>query len=399
MHSASGARLRWLAVIVLVLSSALNYLDRMVLSALMPTIQTEFGLSRADIGAIVSAFSIVYAISSPIMGHLLDRIGLTYGTALIVGLWSLAGMATGFAGSFLALLLSRAFLGFAEAGGVPATGKGFAMYLHPEDRATGTALNQVGLTIGSMSAPLMTEWMSSLYGWRSAFLVSGALGLAWIPLWLMVSKKAPVLPDINPAGRGRVREMLRDQRYIALVVANILAMTIYSLWTTWTTVFLVSSYGLTQQEANLRYAWVPSIFATLGGLVGAWLAHRDITGGTEVIRARLRIATGASIFALATALAPLAPDPLSAIAAVCVSLFATTCLSVNYYALPLDMFGSVSAGFAVSFLTGFYGLMQAVLSPIIAASSERYGWLPICAAIAAMPLLSTLLLQVSFRKR
>ena len=218
-------------------------------------------------------------------------------------------------------------------------------------------------------------------------------------MWLAVSKKAPVLPDAHSSGGGRVREMLRDRRYIALVIANILAMTIYSLWTTWTTVFLVSSYGLTQQQANLRYAWIPSIFATLGGLVGAWLAHRDIRSGVEVIRARLRIATGASIFALATALAPVAPDPLSAVAAICVSLFATTCLSVNYYALPLDMFGSVSAGFAISFLTGFYGLMQAVLSPIIAGSSERYGWLPICGAIAAMPLLSTLLLQFSFRKR
>ena len=99
----SSARLRWLAVIVLVLSSALNYLDRLVLAALMPTIQIEFGLSREAVGAILSAFSIVYAISSPLIGYLLDRLGLRTGTALIVGLWSAIGIATGFAGTFIAL--------------------------------------------------------------------------------------------------------------------------------------------------------------------------------------------------------------------------------------------------------------------------------------------------------
>jgi hypothetical protein len=176
-------------------------------------------------------------------------------------------------------------------------------------------------------------------------------------------------------------------------------MTIYSLWTNWTTVFLVSSYGLTRQEANLRYAWIPPIFATIGGLVGAWLANRAIRAGSEVTMARIHISIGAAVFAFATALAPMAPAPSMAIAAVCVSLFATTCLSVNYYALPLDLFGSVSAGFAVSLLTGVFGLMQAFLSPIIGGSSEKYGWQPVCAAIASLPLLSALLLRVVFRRQ
>jgi ACS family hexuronate transporter-like MFS transporter len=395
----SSAKLRWFAVIVLVLSSALNYLDRMVLAALMPTIQIEFGLSREDVGAVVSAFSVVYALSSPLMGHLLDRIGLRKGTAFIVALWSAVGMATGFAGTFIALLLCRSLLGFAEAGGVPATGKGFAIYLHPEDRATGAALSQVGLTIGSMGAPLLTEWMAALYGWRSAFIVSGALGILWIPLWLSIARRAPVLENEQEARGGRVREMLRDRRYLALVIANILAMTIYSLWTNWTTVFLVSSYGLTRQDANLRYAWIPPIFATLGGLLGGWLANRAIRGGAEVTTARIRISTGAAVFAFATALAPIAPTPAAAVAAICLSFFAVTRLTVTYYALPIDLFGSVSAGFAMSLLTGVFGLMQAFLSPVIGGSSEKYGWQPVCFAIAALPLASAFLLQWSFGKR
>src|SRR5690606_35142938 len=98
------------------------------------------------------------------------------------------------------------------------------------------------------------------------------------------------------------------------------------------------------------------------------------------------------------ALAPMAPEPWMATAAICLSLFATTCLSVNYYALPLDMFGSANAAFAVSMLTGVFGLMQAFLSPLIGAYSERFGWQPVCTAIAGLPLASALLLRWSFKK-
>ena len=107
----------------------------------------------------------------------------------------------------------------------------------------------------------------------------------------------------------------------------------------------------------------------------------------------------ASVFALATAFAPMASRPALAVAAICVSFFAVTCLSVNYYAIPLDLFGSVSAGFAISLLTGVFGLMQAFLSPLIGGSSEKYGWQPVCFAIAALPLASAILLHWSFRKR
>ena len=113
--------------------------------------------------------------------------------------------------------MCRALLGFAEAGGVPATGKGFAMYLHPEDRATGAALSQVGLTVGSMAAPTAHRMDVSPLRLAVGFVVSGALGFLWIPVWLGVARKAPVLPDPHAVRGGRVREMLRDRTLSTLV--------------------------------------------------------------------------------------------------------------------------------------------------------------------------------------
>lgn len=64
-----------MAIGIFVLSSSLNYLDRQLLAALAPAIRGEFGWSYEDYGRVVSYFSIVYAISAPLMGLMIDRIG------------------------------------------------------------------------------------------------------------------------------------------------------------------------------------------------------------------------------------------------------------------------------------------------------------------------------------
>lgn len=391
------SQLRWLAVGILILSSALNYLDRLVLSALMPVLQTELSLSREQLGLLVSAFSIVYAVSSPVMGLLVDRLGLRLGAAILVALWSLIGIGTGFAASFAGLMAFRAMLGFAEAGGVPATGKGFAMYLEPQSRAMGGALSQFGLTIGSMGAPLLTEWLLPRFGWQSVFVVSGALGLFWIPIWLWISAKAPAVDVPGQKIKTRFSEILGDRRLVALVIANILAMTIYSLWTNWTTVFLVSQFKLSREVANVQFAWIPPIFATAGGLFGAFLARQLILRGMQVLRARVQISLVSSCFALATAAAAAAGSPNVAIAMICLSLAATTCLSVNYYAIPLDLFGAPKAAFAVSLLTGVFGLMQTFLAPLIGRWSQQQGWQPVCTLVSVMPFVSAVILWAACR--
>jgi Arabinose efflux permease len=213
----------------------------------------------------------------------------------------MAGMSTGFAGSFAGLLACRAALGLAEAGGIPASGKAAAVYLAPKDRALGSAISQIGLTIGSVAAPLLTSFMMPRHGWRSVFVLSGALGFLWIPLWLFTARRVPAAVSTGTEPRASLKQMLLDRRFFGLVGANVLAMTVYSLWTVWTTHFLVRRYALTQTAANSGFAWIPPVFATLGGLLGGWLALRLIRSGTPVLQARSRIALYAGCFAAITA--------------------------------------------------------------------------------------------------
>src|SRR5579862_4271902 len=92
--------LRWIAMCVFVLCSTVNFLDRQLLAATAPVIKHDFALSNAQYGQILSAFAITYAIMAPVFGWLVDRAGLNLGMTIAVGVWSLAGMATGLARSF-----------------------------------------------------------------------------------------------------------------------------------------------------------------------------------------------------------------------------------------------------------------------------------------------------------
>ena len=65
----------------------------------------------------------------------------------------------------------------------------------------------------------------------------------------------------------------------------------YTLWTNWTTIFLVSEHGLSQKDANWHFAWIPPVFASLGGLSGGWLSLHWANRGVALYRARQTIHT------------------------------------------------------------------------------------------------------------
>ncbi len=270
-----GARYRWVVLAVFVLSTAINILDRATLAALAPLLKQEFALTNAQYGWITSAFNLTYAASAPVAGMLIDTLGLNRVISFAVGLWSFAGIATGFTRGLGSLVGCRAVLGVAEAAGIPAAGKAIHKYLLPGERALGNAVNQAGVSLGQIIAPVLATWIAVQSGWRAAFVVTGVLGLAWIPLWNWASRRAPAAEVPKQHGGAA---MLRDRRLWVFMVANALSMMGYYLWFNWTTLYMVSAHGLTLQQA-VWYVWVPPVFAAVGGFAGGWLSLRFIRRG------------------------------------------------------------------------------------------------------------------------
>jgi MFS transporter, ACS family, hexuronate transporter len=383
-QSDTAARYRWAVLAVFVLSTAINYLDRATLSALAPVLMAEFHLSNAQYGWIGSAFSLTYAASAPFAGLLIDRIGLNRAISIAVGLWSGAGIATGLTSGLGGLVGCRAVLGAAEAAGIPASGKAIYQYLRPGERALGNAVNQAGVSLGSVIAPLLATWIFLRSGWRHAFVVTGVLGLAWIPLWLWVSRRSPAAPT-PPQPRAANSAMLRDRRLWVFALANALSMVGYFFWFFWTSKYMVDVYRLTLRQAAW-YVWIPPVFACCGGFLGGWLSLRLVNRGTAAPAARFRVCLAAAVVSVATAALPWAPTPAWASAGISLGIFAVAAFSVNMYTLPLDTFGAAPAGFAISILVSSYGAVSTILGPAIGSVIDARGYSPVTVTVAFMPL-------------
>ena len=369
----AGLAWRWVAVSVFIISSTLNYLDRQLLVFLAPLIISDLHLDQTRFGLLISAFSIAYAASSLFSGWLLDRIGINKTISFAVGWWSTAAACTTLTRGFAGLGLCRAALGIGESVGVPAVGKLNGVYLKPEERALGAAANQVGLTLSAVIAPLWIGFAIA-YGWRLPFVLTGLLGFLWIPLWLGVNRVIrPQYAHQELAVNRGVHEfaLLRDRSLILLVIANVLWMGSYSLWSNWTTLYLVHVQHLTLQQ-TARYVAIPPLVSNLGGFFGGWLSLRWIRRGMGTVAARRRAISFSAAGFLLTLLLPLAPNAAWATAIISVSFFFSLSGSVNIYALPIDLFGPARSGLAIAALTCSFGILQTAISPIIGFLGDHH---------------------------
>src|SRR5258708_22813506 len=185
------------------------------------------------------------------------------------------------------------------------------MYLLPEERERGNATSHLGLSAGLAIAPSFTVFLAYHYSWRWTFFTAAILSLLWIPLWLATERLIP--PAVQPRGAaGGVHSegLLRDSRLWALVAANAISMTVYSLWTNWTQPYLVN-LGLKPPEAA-HYSWVVPVCGYVGGFLGGSLSWRFIRSGDTPVPARKRVCLLAPIGCLAPAFLPLLRTPLAA---------------------------------------------------------------------------------------
>ena len=388
--------LRWYAVSVFVISSTLNFMDRQLLATLAPLIMAEFHLNQTRYGLLISAFSIAYAASSLGVGWLLDRFGVTRTISAAVAWWSAAAASTGFAGSFGALAVTRAALGMGESAGVPAVGKLNGIYLKPKERAMGAALNQVGISLGMGLAP---AWISVAYrySWRAPFVIVGLISLLWIPLWHWVSRKIPPAEPLAAAPQRPSLRLLLDRNLILVVIASVLWMGAYSLWSYWTTLYLINVHGLTLRQTQ-GYVWIPPLVSNVGGFLGGWMSLKWMERGVNAVAARRRAVFVSAAGLLITLLLPLMPDARWATAIIAISFLFALAGSVNIYAIPIDLFGPGKSGLAISALTFAYGLLQTVISPLIGWLADRRLYTQVVWGVTLLPLLScAVLLAVSDR--
>ncbi len=190
MTEAPTAGARRLALLLLIVVSVFNYLDRTIISILQVPIKRDLSLSDAQLGALTGlAFALFYSTLGVPIARFADRYSRRWVIAGSIALWSAMTAISGFSTSFAALVFFRIGVALGEAGSIPATHSMLADYYPPERRATALAIWGLALPIGVMLGYLSGGWLAQAIDWRAALWIVGGVGVLLAPLILALLRE------------------------------------------------------------------------------------------------------------------------------------------------------------------------------------------------------------------
>lgn len=352
-----------LALAVLTLTNFFNYLDRYVVSALVESLKrSELRLSDAELGALATGFILVYMLASPLFGTLGDRGKRPRLIAAGVAIWSVATALGGLARRFATLFLARSSVGVGEAAYGTIAPALLADAFPPERRGRVFAVFYAAIPIGSAAGYMLGGLIDQHFGWRAAFFVAGAPGLALA--WL-----ASRLPDPPRGGQDGAGAFVHAhgapprgafRTYLGLFANRPYRLTIlgYAAYTFalgalafWTPAFLERERGMSRGAATVEFGAIVVATGFAGTFLGGWLGDRLLARWKESYLWVSGVATLlAAPVALAAFVAPSRPVYMAAIVAAELLLFLSTG-PINSAIVNLVAPGERATAVALSILT------------------------------------------------
>ena len=264
-----------------------DYIDRMVVSALLPYIKDEFGVSDANLGALMSAVYLSIIILTFPVSLIIDRWSRRRTIGVMAALWSLATAAAALTKSFGALLTTRTFIGIGEAGYAPG-GSAMISGLYPiEKRSWIMGLWNAAIPLGSAIGVALGGFIAAHWGWRSAFGIVAVPGLI-IAILFFFSKDYKTVKLIKN-GTSRVKgakiekmkmttkDMIKEfAEKPSLLFAYFGMMSVVFATTsmlTWLPSYFTREYGMAKQQSSTKASLV-MLLALVGAPLGGYLVDR-----------------------------------------------------------------------------------------------------------------------------
>ena len=356
--------------------------------------QRELGWSEIDYGNLVLTFQLSYAIGLLSWGRIVDRIGPGRGFTLAILLWSAAAaahgvaltiggpaaMVFGLAGMTVShtvagFIVARFLLGLGEAAMFPIGIKTIAEWFPRRERAFAAGLFNAGTNIGAIVAPLTVPALTLAFGWRWAFILTGAIGVLWVVGWVMSYAPPERHSSLQPSELAHIRsdppdataavswrEIFPHRGAWAFACGKFLTDPVWWIYLFWIPDFLNRQYQLDLLTMGPPIV-VIFLGADAGSIAGGWLSSRLIRAGWSVNRARKT-----TMLICALAVVPIVGAAQTASLWVAVGLIALATAahqgwSVNLYTMTSDIFPRPAVGSVV----GFGGMAGAVSGMVVAA--------------------------------
>lgn len=272
-------------IIMLFIAWLIDYIDRLVITIALPDIGHTFRLNSIELGAIMSAFALTYAIFQIPGGFLSDRFGSRRMMTIALGFWSIFTALTGLVSSYIGLLVVRGLFGVTEGIFPSASMKAISERIRSHERVTANSWMLSSNSFGAALAPLIAAPAIAAVGWRHSFFIVTGLGIVMaiiILLWL------PRTGVANESGAGQefaasdidqdtVGDKLSDVFQSSLIwrfaiMFGTFDMVIWGLLD-WVPTYLVDARHVHIAATGVLVA-IPWFAGAVGTVLGGWLFDR-----------------------------------------------------------------------------------------------------------------------------
>jgi MFS transporter, ACS family, glucarate transporter len=411
-------RVRYIVLALTISAYMITYIDRVVISSAVPSIQKEFGFSIVTMGWILSSFQWAYALFQIPGGWLGDRIGPRRAMTLIVSWWSLFTCATVLAWSAASMALIRFLFGMGEAGSFPIATRSLSRWMLPTERAFAQGATHAGSRLGGALTPAVVVLIIARYGWRTAFICCGSLGLIWAAAWYWYYRDTP---DEHPSTNAEERELIRSSLELARGSKNAQSVPWKHIVLSRQMWILCSMYFCYAYNLSVYLAWFPKylndhrgfnlhqmgyyaslllLAGTVGDVFGGWISDLWARRSGDLRTARRLVgAAGFLLSALSMIPACLTSDPLTSVWFSCLAIFGLESTVGVSWAITLDI-GSDSAG-SVSAVMNTCGNIGGAIGSALSAYLVMYlGWKAPFLVMAGLSFLAAALyLQINASQR
>lgn len=377
---------RWTVVALLFFATTINYLDRQVIGLLKPTLEAQFNWSEIDYSNIVMAFTASYALGLLLFGRFIDTIGTKMGYIISIIVWSVAAMGHAVARSTFGFGAARAALGLGESGNFPAAIKAVAEWFPKKERALATGIFNSGANIGAVVAPIMVPAILGAYGWREAFVITGAIGFIWLIFWWIFyeipeRQKRLAQPEFDyihsddessdvHGERIKWSQLFGVRQTWAFFFGKFLTDPIWWFFLFWLPSYFSSTFKMDLTKPSLELAIIYTM-TTIGSIGGGYLSGYFIKKGWPIFRARK---TAMFLFALAVVpimTAQFATNVWVVVALISLAAAAHQAWSANIFTTASDMFPKKAVSSVVG-IGGMAGSIGGVLFPLLVGHLLEY---------------------------
>lgn len=409
--------LRWYMIGLVTIGTVLGYLTRNAIAVAAPTLQDQLHITTQQYSYIIAAYSACYTIMQPIAGYVLDLLGTKVGYAVFAIMWALFCAATALANSWGGLAIARGAVGMAEAAMIPAGLKASSEWFPAKERSVAVGYFNVGSSIGAMVAPPLVVWAIMIHGWEMAFIITGALSLAWALSWLVFYKHPKDQKKLTDEERDYILsgqeaqhqtsngqkmsawQIIRNRQFWGIALPRFLAEPAWGTFNAWIPLFMFKVYGFNLKEIAM-FAWMPMLFADLGCVLGGYMPMLlQKYFKVDLIVSRKLVVTLGALLMIAPGMIGLFTSPYTAIALLCVGGFAHQSLSGALITLSSDVFGRNEVATANG-LTGMAAWMASTLfALVVGALADTLGFSPLFAALAVFDLLGAVIIWTVLQNR